>query len=63
LGGVIVMMLWFFLTGLSLVIGGEISAMYHRHKTKKPDHKMKDNDRDNSNGKSDAEAYRTLSIK
>jgi membrane protein len=63
LGGVIVMMLWFFLTGLALVIGGEISAIYHRHKTKKPDHKMKDKDNDNSDGKTDAEAYSTLSIK
>lgn len=36
LGGVIVLMLWFFLTGLALVIGGEISALYHRNNTFKP---------------------------
>lgn len=33
LGGVIVLMLWLFLTGLALVIGGEINAVYHREKT------------------------------
>lgn len=32
LGGVIVLMLWLFLTGLILVIGGEINAAYHRSK-------------------------------
>ncbi|MBT2677967.1 YihY/virulence factor BrkB family protein [Bacillus sp. ISL-35] len=33
LGGVIVLMLWLFLTGLALVLGGEINAIYHRDKT------------------------------
>ncbi|MDQ0411893.1 membrane protein [Mesobacillus stamsii] len=32
LGGVIVLMLWLFLTGLALVLGGEINAIYHRDK-------------------------------
>ncbi|WP_100405286.1 YihY/virulence factor BrkB family protein [Bacillus solitudinis] len=33
LGGVIILMLWFFLTGLILVIGGEINAtLYQQHK-------------------------------
>ena len=36
LGGVIVLMLWLFLTGLILVIGGEINAIYHRNKTAAP---------------------------
>jgi membrane protein len=31
-GGIIVLMLWLFLTGLILVIGGEINAAYHRSK-------------------------------
>ncbi len=35
LGGVIVLMLWLFLTGLSLVIGGEINGIYHREEDKK----------------------------
>lgn len=35
LGGLIVLMLWFFLTGLILVIGGEINAMIHRRKNVK----------------------------
>ncbi|WP_062047531.1 YihY/virulence factor BrkB family protein [Bacillus sp. JCM 19034] len=35
LGGVIVLMLWFFLTGLILVIGGQVNAvLYHLHKEK-----------------------------
>lgn len=33
LGGVIVLMLWLFLTGLALVLGGEINAIYNRDKT------------------------------
>ncbi|KKK37810.1 ribonuclease [Mesobacillus campisalis] len=32
IGGVIVLMLWLFLTGLALVIGGEINAVYHHEK-------------------------------
>jgi len=32
LGGLIVLMLWFFLTGLILVIGAEINAILHRRK-------------------------------
>lgn len=62
LGGVIVLMLWFFLTGLALVIGGEISALYHRNNTLKPGRGKKD-DKENSKVQTDAEAYRTLSIK
>ncbi|WP_335869067.1 YihY/virulence factor BrkB family protein [Bacillus sp. 2205SS5-2] len=30
IGGVIVLMIWLYLTGLALVIGGEINAIYHR---------------------------------
>ena len=33
LGGVIILMLWLFLTGLALVLGGEINAIYHREQT------------------------------
>ncbi|UOE56587.1 YihY/virulence factor BrkB family protein [Bacillus sp. CMF12] len=62
LGGVIVLMLWFFLTGLVLVIGGEISALYHRNNTFKPGSGMKD-DKENPKVQTDAEAYRTLSLK
>ncbi|MCS0789659.1 YihY/virulence factor BrkB family protein [Cytobacillus pseudoceanisediminis] len=62
LGGVIVLMLWFFLTGLALVIGGEISALYHRNNTFKPG-RGKKGDKENSKVQTDAEAYRTLSIK
>ncbi|MCG7312591.1 YihY/virulence factor BrkB family protein [Priestia flexa] len=36
LGGVIVLMLWLFLTGLILVIGGEINAIYHQDRTISP---------------------------
>ncbi|MBS8264437.1 YihY/virulence factor BrkB family protein [Mesobacillus boroniphilus] len=32
IGGVIVLMLWLFLTGLALVLGGEINAIYHKDK-------------------------------
>ncbi|KAB2331025.1 YihY/virulence factor BrkB family protein [Bacillus mesophilum] len=32
LGGVIVLMLWFYLTGLTFVLGGEINALLHRKK-------------------------------
>ncbi|WP_080847635.1 YihY/virulence factor BrkB family protein [Cytobacillus gottheilii] len=32
LGGVIVLMLWFYLTGLTFVLGGEINALLHRRK-------------------------------
>ncbi|TLS35075.1 YihY/virulence factor BrkB family protein [Pseudalkalibacillus caeni] len=32
LGGIIVLMLWFFLTGLTLVIGGEVNAVYHKRR-------------------------------
>ncbi|RLQ90423.1 YihY/virulence factor BrkB family protein [Planomicrobium sp. Y74] len=32
LGGLIILILWFFLTGLILVIGAEINAIIHRHK-------------------------------
>ena len=35
LGGLIVLMLWFFLTGLILVIGAEINAILHRRKNLK----------------------------
>ncbi|MFD1029967.1 YihY/virulence factor BrkB family protein [Metaplanococcus flavidus] len=35
LGGLIVLILWFFLTGLILVIGAEINAIIHRHKNTK----------------------------
>lgn len=35
LGGLIVLILWFFLTGLILVIGAEINAIIHRHKNVK----------------------------
>ncbi|UYG96975.1 YihY/virulence factor BrkB family protein [Cytobacillus firmus] len=62
LGGVIVLMLWFFLTGLALVIGGEISAHYHRNNTFKPG-SGKNNDKKDPKVQSDGEAYRTLSIK
>jgi membrane protein len=35
LGGLIVLMLWFFLTGLILVVGGEINALRHKRKNVK----------------------------
>lgn len=35
LGGLIVLMLWFFLTGLILVIGAEVNAMVHKRKNVK----------------------------
>ncbi|KON89613.1 ribonuclease [Sporosarcina globispora] len=62
LGGVIVLMLWFYLTGLALVVGGEISALYHRNNTFRPGSGKKD-DKENPMVQTDAEAYRTLSIK
>ena len=37
LGGLIVLILWFFLTGLILVVGAEINAILHRHKHAKSD--------------------------
>ncbi|MFK8794269.1 YihY/virulence factor BrkB family protein [Planococcus plakortidis] len=37
LGGLIVLMLWFFLTGLILVVGAEINAILHRRKHAKSD--------------------------
>ena len=37
LGGLIVLMLWFFLTGLILVVGAEINAILHRRKNAKKD--------------------------
>ncbi len=33
LGGVIVLMLWLFLTGLALVIGGELNAILHKNRS------------------------------
>lgn len=33
LGGVIILMIWFFLTGIILLIGGIINVMYHQKKT------------------------------
>lgn len=35
LGGLVVLILWFFLTGLILVIGAEINAIIHKHKNTK----------------------------
>lgn len=37
LGGLIILMLWFFLTGLILVVGAEINAILHRHRHAKSD--------------------------
>lgn len=37
LGGLIVLILWFFLTGLILVVGAEINAILHRHRHAKSD--------------------------
>ncbi|WP_276309569.1 YihY/virulence factor BrkB family protein [Peribacillus acanthi] len=40
LGGVIILMLWLYLTGLSLVIGGEINALVHRDFSSKYERRM-----------------------
>lgn len=32
LGGIIILMIWFFLTGLILMIGAEVNAIYHKRK-------------------------------
>ncbi len=37
LGGVVILLLWFFLTGLTLVVGAEINAIYHRKKKTRED--------------------------
>lgn len=63
LGGVIVLMLWFFLTGLTLVVGGEINAIYHRNSTNKPSKRNRTDNKKDSSAKRDVEAYRTLSVK
>ncbi|MFD2639223.1 YihY/virulence factor BrkB family protein [Piscibacillus salipiscarius] len=34
LGSIIVLMIWFFLSGMMLIIGGEINGLLHRHKAK-----------------------------
>ncbi|WP_308215554.1 YihY/virulence factor BrkB family protein [Sinobaca sp. H24] len=31
LGGIIVLMLWLYLTGFTFIIGGEVNAILHRH--------------------------------
>ncbi len=41
LGGVIILMLWFFLTGLILVIGGEINATLFQQKHQSTNNQMK----------------------
>ncbi len=38
LGGVVILMFWFFLTGIILVIGAEINAVLHRRKTQDISH-------------------------
>ncbi|MGP4060796.1 YihY/virulence factor BrkB family protein [Halobacillus litoralis] len=35
LGGVIVLMIWFYLSGVVIILGGEINAMIHHRRTKK----------------------------
>lgn len=35
LGGIIILMIWFFLTGIILMVGAEINVLYHRHKAPK----------------------------
>ncbi|UOQ45017.1 YihY/virulence factor BrkB family protein [Halobacillus salinarum] len=35
LGGLIILMLWFFLTGIILMVGAEINVVYHRRKTER----------------------------
>ncbi|PSL43549.1 membrane protein [Salsuginibacillus halophilus] len=32
LGGLMILMLWFFMTGLILIVGAEVNALYHRYK-------------------------------
>ncbi len=34
LGGVIILMLWFYLTGIILLVGGEVNALLHKNKRK-----------------------------
>lgn len=41
LGGVIVLMLWFYLTGLTFVLGGEINALLHRRRNGQEMNKQK----------------------
>ncbi|RNA69355.1 YihY/virulence factor BrkB family protein [Alteribacter keqinensis] len=40
LGGVVILMLWFFITGIILVVGGEINAILHRRKA--ADHSLQE---------------------
>lgn len=36
LGGMIILMIWFYLTGMILMVGAEINVLYHRHKVTRP---------------------------
>ncbi|SFE89325.1 YihY/virulence factor BrkB family protein [Alteribacillus iranensis] len=38
LGGVIILMIWFFLIGIILMVGAEINVVYHRRKTNRYDY-------------------------